>query len=354
MQTSTTPTGTSGSEAPTDVSFQPVFLRSAWDIAPMPWASQPTPILALAPIEGTDYPFFTRASVDDAWPWEAYRRRDVRAHLHLQALGVALSILEPPDETILALGQEVYEGPSVATLRMRRRARQQITGTWATEYNASRFAFLPATSYADDTCRLFSEIQRHFLENTIDEGLTWSLWSLAEVTRLYNLRLSRFLLETELIRERRQITVNDAQATYSLPSDAISVCRVSLDNQVLTRVDEWQMDNGVVGWETTQGTPYGYIEEGDAGSLTITLVPTPDANTTLEVIVVVIPDASTQQRCTPVPIPAVFSPYIKWGVIADLLSKEGEANDPIRAAYAESRFSEGVELGRLYTAGGKR
>jgi hypothetical protein len=39
--------------------------------------------------------------------------------------------------------------------------------------------------------------------------------------------------------------------------------------------------------------------------------------------------------------------------MADMLSKEGEAQDPQRAEYCESRFSEGVELAKLFFAGGK-
>lgn len=341
-------------QAPQNIRVQPVFRTTAWDfIGTEPWVHWPTPIMGLTVVEGTDYPFFTRTTLDDYWDAGVRLRREERDLVQPEQPGVALALTSPPDETVLAVMGETFEGPSARDRFRRRKARQKVTSTWPTEYDASRFAFLPATAYADNQCRLFNEIQRHFLENTIDTGNTWSLWSREEVVRLYNLRLSRFLLETELIRTRRTVTVNAGQASYDLPSDTISVCRVALGTTVLTRVDEWALDNGVVGWEQTSGDPYGYIEDTPSGTLKITLTPTPSANGTLNLILVVNP-TPVLTPCSSVPIPAVFSYGVKWGVIADLLSKEGEANDPVRAAYGESRFAEAVELGRLYTQGGKR
>jgi hypothetical protein len=352
MQLSTALSASTSVGAPTSVRIQPVFYRSSLDqIGAEPWVHQPTPLFALVQEEGIDFPFFTRAAVDSAYPSEHYRRRDLRAQIHPQVQPNSLAVLVPPDETVLALGGEEYDGPSARDRFKRRKKRQQITGQWPTDFDASRFAFLPATTYADDTCRIYSEIQRHFLENTIDDGLTWSLWSADEVERLYRLRLSRFLLETELIRERRQVTVNAGQAIYSLPEDTISVCRAAIVSggveTVLTRVDGWMLDNGAVGWESSQATPYGYVEDSSSGTLQVTLAPTPNANGTLNLIIVA--DPLVVKHCWPVPIPALFSIYVKWGVIADMLSKEGEANDPQRAGYAEARYQEGIELANLYT-----
>jgi hypothetical protein len=53
----------------------------------------------------------------------------------------------------------------------------------------------------------------------------------------------------------------------------------------------------------------------------------------------------------PLVIPETFSWAITWGVIADLLSSDGEAFDPKRANYAESRYEQGVELCRLLIEG---
>lgn len=51
-------------------------------------------------------------------------------------------------------------------------------------------------------------------------------------------------------------------------------------------------------------------------------------------------------------VPDDFSPYLAWGVRADLLHAEGEGQDPIRAQHCESRFAEGIELARILVSGG--
>jgi len=46
-------------------------------------------------------------------------------------------------------------------------------------------------------------------------------------------------------------------------------------------------------------------------------------------------------------IPDDFCWVVKWGAMADLLSKDGPARDPARASYCEQRYQQGVELCRL-------
>lgn len=42
--------------------------------------------------------------------------------------------------------------------------------------------------------------------------------------------------------------------------------------------------------------------------------------------------------------------FCKWGALADLLGRDGEARDPERSVYCEQRFNDGVQLGRIYTS----
>jgi len=48
-------------------------------------------------------------------------------------------------------------------------------------------------------------------------------------------------------------------------------------------------------------------------------------------------------------VPDDYTPYLAWGVRADMLNGEYEGNDPKRAAHCESRFEEGIELARILT-----
>jgi hypothetical protein len=45
-------------------------------------------------------------------------------------------------------------------------------------------------------------------------------------------------------------------------------------------------------------------------------------------------------------VPDDFAFVVKFGALADLLSKDGLANDPARAQYAESRYQQGVKIAK--------
>jgi hypothetical protein len=114
---------------------------------------------------------------------------------------------------------------------------------------------------------------------------------------------------------------------------------------VLPRVDPFTQDNGIPGWEDDGGTPSVIIEE-PRRPLSIQLAPIPDVSGSIEGIYVADPD-DIGDACVPLPIPNFLTWIIKWGVISDMLRKEGEANDPQRAQYAEGRWKEGIQLTKL-------
>jgi hypothetical protein len=205
----------------------------------------------------------------------------------------------------------------------------------------------PSGSYTDYSCLILSEIQRHFLESTIDGGATWSLWSQAEVLKYLNDRLKRFFIETGVVRERQLFSASTR--TVALPSDVMEVRRLiwwSSSNvpSPLTREDKWALDNGFPGWRSESGTPIAYVEEPQAGRV-VTLYPF-ESGGTLEVCYVPYPE-TIGTGCVEMPIPAMFSHVIKYGVMADMLMKEGEANDNERAQLFLQRWTAGLELAKL-------
>ena len=114
---------------------------------------------------------------------------------------------------------------------------------------------------------------------------------------------------------------------------------------LLTRIDTHQLDNAYPGWQVqTSDTPFGVIEE-PRRPLSARVVLEPTGSGSLNLITVEKP--AEVEGCDALPFPAAFIPFIKWGVISDMLSKESEANDPQRAEYGENRFEEGIELAKL-------
>lgn len=291
----------------------------------------PLPIVSVAPVEGTDFPFYTRFYIGQ--PVKAKRRG------HSGFAGRPHTIFEAENDNSLLFFGKVIDAPSNWINWRRNKRTLAYQGMWV---SPPMFYFeRPFTDYQDNLCRLLSEIQRHLLEPVIDDGHTWSFHTRDEVLTSVDQRIARILVETGVLRKRVSIAINANIAEYNLPTDLIEIRRISLEGSPLARMDDFLLDNATPGWQTMTGVPYAYIEE-PRPSLTIRLVPIPTADATIVVNYVPLPDAVS--NCNPLPLPATMIPYVKWGVLADLLSKEGEANDPQRATYCEERFVEGVAL----------
>jgi hypothetical protein len=216
----------------------------------------------------------------------------------------------------------------------------------ARRFDRARFPLTtPSIGYTGTSCWLLSEIQRHMLEPTIDGGLTWQLWTADEVAGYLNERISRFLLETGMIRSR--IDISQSSNSVPLPPDLIDIRRVAWDTgsaiSELEQEGAFSLDHGSVGWETNTGTPSTYHED-PRSSNRIRLDSSPASSGTIKLHYVKNHTTISPSLCVPLPIPSLFAPYIKYGVMSDMLSKEGEANAPIRAKYCEQRWEEGIRL----------
>lgn len=102
-------------------------------------------------------------------------------------------------------------------------------------------------------------------------------------------------------------------------------------------------------WLQQSGKPLSYsIVETQPP--TLQLIPAPNdtgnlytysvrKNTSLDVTIGVVID-----------LPSDLVQFVKWGALADLLSRDGQSRDPERAAYCQQRWTEGVELTKLYAS----
>lgn len=207
--------------------------------------------------------------------------------------------------------------------------------------------------YFDTSGRILSEIQRHLLETTIDLGVTWSsLWTSAEVLNYLNNRISRFMRETHIITVLDTTIASAGVPLVALPVDLIAVKYVrwkdSLGNYSnLSPMDLWMADHTLAAnWQQVpvSTSPYGYILEPET-PLQLRMVPRSSMTGEIHIDWV---QEHTPITITsgPMPIPCMFSPYIIAGVLQDMLAKEGEANDPERAAYFGTRWDEGIEAAK--------
>jgi hypothetical protein len=187
-----------------------------------------------------------------------------------------------------------------------------------------------------------------------DGGQTWpsGLWSLAEVVNYLNQRQNLFLKYTQLQFGMANIPAVNGTATYDLPDDWITTVRVvwvALDGSTreLGKSDYWEADNGIPSWTQTDGTPLLYYDGGKP--ITITVMPAPDADGTI--FIEYVPYAALLDGTGEImTLPDEFVPSIKYGVMADMLTKVARSQDP-RADYCNQRFQLGIELARLLVGG---
>jgi len=211
---------------------------------------------------------------------------------------------------------------------------------------------IPATTYTSSSCRVVTRLQQHLLETVSGTTFPSGLWSTSEVEEYLHERVAKFIEETEIIQEITTINVSSGLATYDLPEDLLTIKRLAFKPTggtwtVLTRSDPFQLDNDRTGWETDTGIPFAYVEEPLSDYLSITLAPVPSTGGILH-LTYVKSYTIALSTCENLPVPNLFEAYIMWGVLADMLKKDGEAHDPVRAEYCESRFQEGMELAKLF------
>lgn len=207
---------------------------------------------------------------------------------------------------------------------------------------------------------VLGNVQASLLEpNTL--GVTWqsTIWTTQQALESLNDRQRRFLGETGLtVMVAYQAGIAGTRR-YALPGNVMDVRRVAWANEAspmtyeeLPRADAWEMDHGSVDqWSLASALVPSVYMEDHLPSLTIEVNPAPTDSGEIELTAST--DGVTLTGAgVPLSVPDDWSPYLAWGVRADLLMAEGEGQDPVRAAHSESRFSEGIELARILVDGG--
>jgi hypothetical protein len=364
------------SPAADDMSKYPRFFRSSYDIVDN-WKIMP-PVAAIYVEPLISMPA-VRQYTEEGFVGVSVRKRQNakvgRILASLVPLPNVTRLLTPDPNlvpTFYARSSQAF--PYAALLARRQQVKKQRMAAMYVESQAQigRVQTLPFTVYNATVGEILSEIQRHLLEPIVDGGKTWQLWSKVEVWNYLRERCSRFLIDTGVVTDIGTFPVANGVSDVDLDATLAELRSVwvsgSGGNRALTSQDFWMLDNGLPGWESLNSPPAYYIED-PVSPLSITLVPTPSiAETGTYSYVKSTPLDSPSGSVTDsnglftlegffLRLPAIFSWAVKYGTMADMLAKEGEANDPQRASYCEQRYQEGVELARLMVgtvSGGQR
>lgn len=204
---------------------------------------------------------------------------------------------------------------------------------------------------------LLGEVQFAVVEPS-DGGQIWpsGLWTREEVCALLTERQDQLLKQTLLlVTVSSPIAVGIGDRRLDLPADwirTLAVIWTGNDGTIkeLFRSDSFEADRALPTWQTTNATSPLVYMEFDAEALQIQIGPAPSVAGNLVLLYVAKGSPLTGSGVN-LTVPDDVAHVCKYGLLAEMLSKEGRGKDPARAAYCEQRFDLGVEAVRLILKG---
>lgn len=203
---------------------------------------------------------------------------------------------------------------------------------------------------------LVRDIQYHLLEPATGTSWTGSeQFTFSQAQNALQRRRDQFLVETACHLTLSTPAVGAAPDGRKVLDDTvIDVRRMAWlssdgDYTVLWRDDEHGAQSYDSEWVQNPGTPSEY-SVSVAPPLTVQLFPPPAGSGTLDMISVSSGATLDPANGVVMGIPDDFTWAVKFGALADLLGKDGQAYDPVRAAYCQQRWDDGIQLARITTS----
>ncbi len=214
-----------------------------------------------------------------------------------------------------------------------------------------------------------NEMQFHLLEPA-NNGASYNsgLYTTSEVAARLNYRLNLFnLLTNSWVNFHEQTATSgsklqDLSTTFADLMDILDV-HYSQNGTMAGGGTYTQLPTGsslegdeLIATQTPQSLPNLWVVDS-AKPLQINLFPAPTFNgTNGQLLVFYIPrlgvfPAVPNGTAFPTGFPDDLTPFIKYGAMADLLSKSGETYDPLRSQICEGLFLLGVEMARAWISG---
>ena len=199
---------------------------------------------------------------------------------------------------------------------------------------------------------ILTEVQSATIE---DATFSSSLWSLTEVLGYFNLRQQRFLKATRVCASVAIVPWIPGQPDADLPVDWMdTICArwhaFAEETWVpIPQSDSFELDHMTPETALTVHPPQGF-RTADLETLRITLGPAPTAPGELELVYLALA-VTLDGSGIPLLVPDAWAPYLKYGVLADMFSKDGRGQDLLRARYCEQRFAEGIALASVLVDG---
>lgn len=207
-----------------------------------------------------------------------------------------------------------------------------------------------------------------FLLNSINFILMEEISTLNPISEITNLdeilkfarnRINQYQLLTSLIISNKNYVMPAPPINKkTIDAEAIDIIRVAFidftnsNRKSKLREDDEQSiaNNASISFTSSTRVPKFYTSA--LGTLNeISIYPPPENLGSLDVLTVNGISPSTNITLgLEIPLPNNLVPYIKFGILADIFSKDGLCNEPNIASYFEDRWNEGILIGQNYTS----
>lgn len=210
---------------------------------------------------------------------------------------------------------------------------------------------------------MMNEAQYTLLE-TPNSGASYGsgLYTMAEVVGRFNYRadlfnkLTDFYILNAVINATTDTKAQDLSAGLSNFIDLLEVFYSSDAGTTYTQIPRGSSAEGdkFITTQTAVAMPSFYTLDS-AASLGILFFPAPTftgSNGKIKIIYVAkLGNLPSTPNGTSLQVPDDFTPFIKYGALADLFLKSGEVYDPVRASICEAIFQLGVETTKDWLSG---
>ncbi len=201
-------------------------------------------------------------------------------------------------------------------------------------------------------------LQYHLLEPANNWGVstTWNgtqMFTMPLVVGALQRRRDQFLADTGCVLTQSIVNIPSSpigrvplvdsviavrRAAWATPSAAAATTYMPLWSQ-----DAWAANAFAPGWSNTPGNPLSFSVIEDQ-PLELQLIPPPNVTSQLDLVTVNAGATLNVATGVLLGVPDNWAWIVKFGALADLLFQDGEAQDPIRAAYCDRRYQEGVAM----------
>jgi hypothetical protein len=225
----------------------------------------------------------------------------------------------------------------------------QANVTW---YDLTDVTNLPNTlrPFTLTDASLYPDIQFALLEPAVGVN-PWigasTQFSVADLTSALQRRRDEILSVTGCFTTKRNVGAVAGRIT--LPDVVIDVRRMAYFPAIgvpstMWPDDTWAEQSFAANYlQLPAGTPFAYLLSTEP-PISFDTDRAPNAAGSYELLTVESGGAVTPTTPTPLFIPDDWAHVLKWGVLADLLGRESNAKDSLRAGYCEQRYRMGLKL----------